>query len=77
MNIEKEYQTVNEMLKFFGHTPIQVPTTGSARQKLEHLLDAYAEKLKIANPQYQMFRNNREIPEMLIQYIVGRIEKLK
>ena len=74
MNVNKEYKTVNEMLKLFGQAPIEVPSTGSAKEKIEFLLNTYAEKLKAANPQYRKFKDNRQIPEMIIQYLVSAID---
>lgn len=53
MNTKKEYKTVNETLKMFGEAPIEVPSKGSDKKKLDFLLNSYAEKLKAANPQYR------------------------
>lgn len=77
MNITKEYKVVNEMLAMFGETPVIMPSTGSDRVKLEFLLDAYAEKLKAANPQYRMFKDNRMIPDMIVMYIVKLLGRTK
>lgn len=77
MNIKKQYQAVNDTLKLFGEAPIKIPSTGSDREKLEFLLDSYAEKLKAANPQYKSFKNNKQIPEMIIQYLVTQINNEK
>jgi hypothetical protein len=75
VNVKKEYKTVNEALKMFGETPIEVPTKGSDKEKIEFLLNSYAEKLKAANPQFRMFKNNRQIPEMIVQYLVSVVDK--
>jgi hypothetical protein len=77
MNFKKELKMVNNTLKLFGQASIEVTANGSDREKLEILLASYAERLKAANPQYKHFKNNRQIPEMIVQYLVTQIDKTK
>lgn len=77
MNISKEYKTVNGLLAMLGQAPIDLPSAGTNREKLEYLLDTYAAKLKAAQPQYQHIADNRLIPDLIVMHIVKLLERAK
>lgn len=69
MNAKKEYKTVNSALEFFGEAPIPMPDCGTDEEKIRHLLDKYAERLKANHPQYRVFKKNTEIREMICMHL--------
>lgn len=78
MNRVKEATNViNEVLKMVGEEPIQRPTEGTARQRLEALLEIYAERLVAKNPQYKIIKNKKDIPDMVVMYLNKMIDKEK
>ena len=77
MNVAKEYKAVNAILTRFGEDPIAVPSDGTDRQKIEFLLNTYAESLKQAVPNYRNLKDNRLIPEIVVQHLVSILEGKK
>ncbi len=71
MNVVKEYEAVNATLAWVGQDPIAVPSDGADRQKIEFLLNTYAEKLKLAVPKYRVCKDNRLIPELVVQHLMS------
>jgi hypothetical protein len=67
--------TINEALKMFDEEPLSVPTEGTIRQRLEVLLDVYTDRLVAKQPNYQIFSNKKEIPDMIVMYLVKMIDK--
>jgi CTP:phosphocholine cytidylyltransferase-like protein len=59
-----------------GEKLIQEPKQGTLKDKLEFLLDKYTEKLIKTNPQYKIFKNKKDIPEMIVLYLKKEIERL-
>ena len=72
MNVKEAYRTTNGILTHFGQEPIAVPNTGDDRSKIEYLLNEYARRLKKRFWRYWIYTNNRQIPEMVCQYL-GRM----
>lgn len=77
MNVVKEYEVVNAALTWVGQDPIPVPLDGTSRQKIEILLNTYVEKLKRAVPKYRNCKDNRLIPELVVQHLVSILEGTK
>jgi hypothetical protein len=78
MNPVKEATNViNEVLKLVGEEPIQRPTEGTARQQLEALFEIYTEKLVAKNPQYKVFKNKKDMPDMVVMYLNKMIAQQK
>lgn len=76
MLLEMQQKTVNLVLKFVGKEPISEPTEGTINERLEVLLDVYADKLIAKNPQYKRYKNNKiEIPEMIVMHLRDLISK--
>ena len=70
MNVKEAYETANIVLtEFGGQAPIQMPDSGTDREKVQYLLDQYATRLKKTFWRYRVFRNNSKIPEMVCQYL--------
>jgi len=61
INVVKECETVNAALTWAGQDPMEIPDEGTNRQKIEFLLNAYAERLKRDVPKYRHIKNNRLI----------------
>lgn len=59
----------NEVLAQFDQKPIAMPDTGNDCSKIEHLLNEYASRLKKQFWRYRFYANNRQIPEMICQYL--------
>jgi len=70
-------KVVNEVLKMVREKQIQMPAEGTDKEKLEAILDLYAEKLVNSNPQYKAFTNKRDIPEMTVMYLKSMIDREK
>ncbi len=77
MKIKNEYRTVNTMLKLLGEQPIQMPETGTAREKMQHLLDTYFAFLLEKNPRYKDLPDPRLIPDMILVHLFESMDKLK
>ena len=77
INVVKEYELVNHVLTWFGQDPIETPSEGTNRQKIEFLLNTYAERLKRDVPKYKDIKNNRLIPDMVVQYLVSVLQAEK
>lgn len=73
--VEKAVKIVNEVLKMVGEEQIHMPATGTTKDRLEVVLDLYAEKLVSKNPQYKAFVNKRDIPEMAVMCLKNLIDK--
>jgi hypothetical protein len=73
--VKEATNIVNEVLKLVGEEPISIPTDGTTKQRLEALLNIYTDKLVIANPKYKCINNNRDIPDMVVNYLVSMIDK--
>ena len=71
MNVVKEYEAVNAALAWVGHDPIIAPSDGTDRQKIQFLLNTYAERLKRAVPEYKGLEDNRLIPDLVVQHLVS------
>jgi hypothetical protein len=70
MNVEEAYEMANAVLtQFAGQEPISMPDLGTNREKVEHLLEEYARRLKKEFWRYRIYKNNRNIPEMMCQYL--------
>lgn len=77
INIIKEAtKIVNDVLKMVGEELIEEPNQGNPKDKLEFLLDKYTDKLIEKNPQYKIFKNKKDIPEMVVLYLKKEIERL-
>ena len=74
MNVVKEYEGVNAALIWVGQDPITAPLDGTGRQKIEFLLNAYVQKLKLAVPKYRDCKDNRSIPDLVVQHLVSVLE---
>jgi hypothetical protein len=78
MNTVKEAtNSINELLKMVGEDPIQLPTEGTAKQRLESLFEIYTDRLVAKNPQYKVFENKRDIPDFAVAYLNKMIDKQK
>lgn len=75
--IKEAKNVLNEVLKMVGEEPIQRPTEGTARQRLEALLEIYTERLVGKNPQYKAFKNKKDIPDMIVMYLNKMIAQQK
>jgi hypothetical protein len=60
-----------------GEEPIPLPTEGTDTQKLEALLEIYKDRLVEKNPQYQVFQNKKNMPDMGVMYLNKMIDKQK
>jgi hypothetical protein len=60
---------VNEMLKLVKEEPIQQPKEGTMIQRLEFLLDIYTDRLIAKHPKYEIFKNKKEIPDLIVLYL--------
>ena len=70
MNPVKEAtNAVNDMLKLVKEEPIQQPKEGTIIQRLEFILDIYTDRLIAKNPKYKIFKNKREIPDLIVLYL--------
>ena len=70
MNVKEAYTSNNEVLvKLAGHFPIEMPDHGTDYEKVQYLLDEYARLLKRKYWRYRLFRDNRNIPEIICQYL--------
>lgn len=76
MNVKEAYETVNATLcELVGQEAVQMPTTGSDREKVQYLLDQYAARLKKEFWYYRIFRDNRKIPELICRYLGSMLTK--
>jgi methionine aminopeptidase len=73
--VREATKIVNEVLKLVGEELIAEPIEGTISQRLEAILDLYADKLIAMNPQYKKFINKRDIPEMVVIYLNNAINK--
>jgi len=71
-----DYEAVNAMLVMFGQQPIPEPPEGSEKEKLQHLLDIYTDRLIAANPGKYDSIPRDIIPEAIIQGLRTRIAEL-
>ncbi len=69
MNIKEAYATTNTTLQFASQCPVQEPSEGTDREKIQYLLDEYSKRLKKKFWRYLLYKNNRKIPEMVCQYL--------
>jgi GTP cyclohydrolase I len=74
--IKEATKIVNDVLKMFGEELIEEPKQETPKDKLEFLLDKYTDKLIKKNPQYKIFKNKKDIPEMVVLYLKKEIERL-
>lgn len=77
VNVVKEYEIVNAALTWIGQDPIEIPSEGTDRQKIEFLLNTYAERLKRNVSKYRYIKNNRLIPDMVVQHLISVLEAEK
>ncbi|MEI6071102.1 MAG: hypothetical protein WCS31_04880 [Verrucomicrobiae bacterium] len=64
------------MLVLLGQQPIPEPPDGSEKEKLQHLLDVYTDRLIAANPGKYVSVPRDTIPEAIIQGLRTRIAEL-
>jgi|GEM_PF-1249529 len=73
MNAKEEYGVVYTALREWAGQPlVKMTDNGTDREKVEYLLDQYASRLKKKFWKYRIYWNNRNIPEMICQYL-GKI----
>jgi len=68
------YEVVNAMLSVVGEVPIAIPSTGTDREKVGHLLKTYTDRLQQAIPAYRDIKDTRLIPDMGVHYILSILE---
>jgi hypothetical protein len=71
MDVVKEYEAVNAALAMVRQDPMAAPSDGTDRQKIEFLLSTYVARLKLAVPAYQQLKDNRLIPDLVVQHLVS------
>jgi hypothetical protein len=77
MKVKDEYKTVNAMLKLLGMETIQMPETGTARKKMQHLIDTYLASLIKKVPLYKKAPDPRLIPDMILLYLYESMDKMR
>ena len=80
MNTVKEAtETINKALRIAVQAPLLQPTLGTTKEMLETLLDIYTARLLYHNPQYNEYKDKRDIPEKVVIYLndLIKIERLK
>jgi len=76
MNAKEEYDVVNTTLReLAGQPPVEMPDSGTDREKVEYLLDQYARRLKKKFWKYRIYWNNRKIPEMICMYLAKTLDE--
>ena len=70
------YEAFNDMLVLLGQQPIPEPKEGSEKEKLQHILDVYTDRLIAANPGKYDSIPRDIIPEAIIQGLRTRIAEL-
>ena len=77
MTIREEYDAVNNMLKLLGNEPIPMPESGTDRERLHHLLDAYLTILMAKVPRYADLHDPRLIPDMILVHLFKAMDEMK
>lgn len=70
MNAAKTYKEINQLLAVVGESPIPLPAQGTEREKVEALLKTYAARLRQAVPRYRKVKDDRQIVDMGVLYLV-------
>ena len=76
MNVKEAYNVVNSALReLAGQPPIDMPSGGTDREKVEYLLDKYSTRLKKKFWRYRIIFNNRKIPDMICMYLARILDE--
>ena len=75
MNATEEYETVNSLLRMIGEGEIPEPATGTDREKVEHLLAVYTERLKEKVSKYKSLPDDSLIPDAMLAYLRSQLKE--
>ena len=71
-----DYEAFNDMLVLLGQQPIPEQKEGSVKEKLQHILDVYTDRLSAANPGKNDSIPCNSIPEAIMKALRTRIAEL-
>ncbi len=71
-----DHEAFNDMLVLLGQQPIPEPKEGSEKEKLQHVLNVYTDRLSAANPGKNDSILRDTIPKTIIQVLRARIAEL-
>lgn len=77
MTLREEYDAVNNMLKLLGNDPIPMPDSGTDRERLKHLLEAYLKILMAKVPRYADLHDPRLIPDVILVHLFKALDEMK
>jgi hypothetical protein len=66
MNAAAQYDMVNSLFKMIGEQEIEAPPSGTDRERIEHLVRVYTERLKEKVPKYRLLANDALIPDGIL-----------
>jgi hypothetical protein len=67
------YEAFNDILVLLGQQPIPEPKEGSEKEKLQHVLNVYTDRLSAANPDKTDSIPCNSIPEAIMKALRTRI----
>ena len=74
MTAQEALELANGMLKIAGEEPLSPPQkTGSDRQCVEAILHTYAIRLRKKRPSLQKIKDDRMLPDIVIQKIAAAL----
>jgi hypothetical protein len=71
-----DHEAFNDMLVLLGQQPIPEPKEGSEKEKLQHVLNVYTDRLSAANPGKNDSIPCNSIPEAIMKALRTRIAEL-
>jgi hypothetical protein len=66
MNAATQCEMVNSFFRMFGEQEIEEPSSGTDRERIEHLVRVYTERLKEKVPKYRLLPNDALIPDGIL-----------
>jgi hypothetical protein len=66
MNASTQYDMVNSFFRMFGEPEIEELSSGTDRERIEHLVRVYTDRLKEKVPKYRLLPNDALIPDGIL-----------
>ncbi|MDO9543439.1 MAG: hypothetical protein Q7J98_14120 [Kiritimatiellia bacterium] len=74
MTAQEALELANGVLKIGGEEPLSPPPkTGSDQQRVEAILNTYATRLREKRPSLQKIKDDRMLPDIVIQKIAAAL----